>query len=61
MSTQAHFDNDEASFVKLVDKFYLALNLTKICAKSCGLLNHSNTGYKLSDKELGCMSKIIKN
>ena len=42
MTTQ-HFDEDEAKFVKLVDKFYLALSLTKICARGCGILKPENT------------------
>lgn len=58
MATRKVFDAEEQAFVRLVDKFYLALSLTKVCSKSCGILRPDISGAALNQKESTCLSKI---
>ena len=55
------FDSDEANYVKFVDKFQLALKLTKLCSRTCGILNPASKAFSLSQKEKDCLSNFFKS
>ncbi|EAR91131.2 hypothetical protein TTHERM_00433490 (macronuclear) [Tetrahymena thermophila SB210] len=61
MSTRKIFDSEEQSFIRLVDKFYLGLSLTKLCAQSCNLLRNDISGSALTQKEKDCLSICYNN
>jgi len=61
MSTSKIFDAEEQDFVRLVDKFYLTLSLTKICSTSCNILKSDMSSNVLSAKERDCISEKIES
>ena len=56
---QRVFSDDQAKQVNLLDKVFLSIQLTKLCARPCGIMNQSNSSYSLTTKEKECISKII--
>jgi len=58
MSTANIFDAEEQQFVRIVDKFYLALSLTKVCSTSCNLFKSDMTSNILTTQERDCISKF---
>jgi len=55
MEFQTIFNNEEKEFVKFMDRFYLSIQLTKSCAKSCGIISNSHSGVNLNDTEISCI------
>lgn len=58
MSTEKYFDDDENTFIRLADKFYLALTLTKLCSRSCSIFRVEQNP-KLTEREKNCISKNL--
>jgi hypothetical protein len=50
------FSEDEGLFLRMVDNFYSAYSLTKVCARKCDILKPTRTD-SLSSSETECLSK----